>query len=66
MPTPSQNETLASSRAIIGPSAQLVSTLAARVGPLAMGTGVIAPKRALPFSPEALKHLEQSWRFDAS
>jgi hypothetical protein len=24
----------------------------------------VAPKRALPFSPDELKRLEQSWRFD--
>jgi hypothetical protein len=47
-----------------GPSAQALSAIAARVGPLAIGAGVVAPKRALPFSPDELKRLEQSWRFD--
>lgn len=63
MPTPSHNET--STRGI-APNAQVVSALAARIGPLAVGAGVIAPKRAMPFSPEALERLERTWRLDAN
>lgn len=60
MPTPNSQ----TSTHLAGPSAQALNAVAARVGPLALGAGVMAPRRALPFSPEELERLEQRWRFD--
>lgn len=63
MPTPN-SQTSPRAPHLEGPSAASLATVAARVGPLALGNGVVASQRALPFSPEALKRLEQTWRFD--
>lgn len=63
MPTPN-SQTSPRSLHLEGPSAQALSAIAVRVGPLAIGAGLAAPKRALPFSPEELARLEQTWRFD--
>lgn len=64
MPTPN-SQTSPRSPHLEGPSIQALSALAARIGPLAIGAGLAAPRRALPFSPEELARLEQTWRFDA-
>jgi hypothetical protein len=75
MPTPSQNSEDSqgggsrpseyNSLQRSGPTAQTMTALASRVGPLVIGAGVVAASRAMPFSLEELARLEKSWRFDA-
>lgn len=64
MPTPSQ--TIETTKERVGPNPQTMSALASRVGPLIIGSGVVAAGRALPFSLDELARLEKTWRFDAA